>query len=392
MNEKVLTVAQIGCGAFAEFQDFPNFAKNPKTNVKWCCDISEARAKQMAAKFQVPKVTTDYLEVINDPEVDMIKVCTSHEAHLPIIEAAAKKGKHIFCEKPMALEEEEAYKIIKAVRKGKVKLCVDLNRRMAPSMASLKEKWLAHKQAPKHQPWQYIETTRELLPEEKQTQFLIRVQDESASYRLVHLDPMKGGGLILGESVHWLDLACWFFAPDYPVEIQAWGSSRLSHGINLKFSSGDNATILFNCGGTFDYPKELYEVTYMGSLLRNKFFVENEYYGIPGIDRETFPLQHDPLKDTIKEEGFAAYMKKYEKRVRESNKNQKDDYTSFGVDKGHENMLDTFADAILQDKQSPCNEMAGLISTYLAKAAIKSIEQRQALPIPLDKMFPCISL
>lgn len=391
MIKKSLTVAQIGCGAFAEFQDFPNFAKNPATKVKWCCDISETRARQMSEKFQIPKITTDYLEAINDPEVDMIKVCTSHEVHLPIIEAAAKKGKHVFCEKPMALEEEEAFKIIKAVRNGKIKLCVDLNRRMAPSMAALKEKWLAHKQNPKHQPWQYIEVKRDLLPEEKQTQFLIRVQDESASYRLVHLDPLKGGGLIMGESVHWLDLACWFFSPAYPVEVQAWGSSRLSHGINIKFSSGDNATILFNCGGTFDYPKELYEVTYMGALLRNNFFVENEYYGIPGLARETFPMQHDQMKELVKEEGFSGYMKKYDKRVMEMNKNQKEASSLFGVDKGHEKMLNSFADAILNDKPSPCDEMAGLLSTYLAKTAIKSIEQRQALPVPIDKVFPCIS-
>lgn len=258
MERKRVIVGQIGCGAFAEGQDLPNFAKNPHSEVKWCCDLSLDRAKAMAKIFGVPNSTSNYMDIINDPEVCMIKIATSHEAHLPIIEAVAAKGKHIFCEKPMAMEETEALKIIGAVRKGGVKLCVGLNRRMAPSINALRDKWMRHKENPKHQPWRYIETEREQFPEEKQTQFLIRVQDESSSYRLVHLDPLKGGGQIIGESVHWLDLACWFFAPQRPVEISAWGSTRFSHGINLRFSEGDTATIIFNCGGTFDYPKELY--------------------------------------------------------------------------------------------------------------------------------------
>ena len=339
--------------------------------------------------FKVPKVTSDYMEIINDPEVDLIKVCTSHEAHRPIIEAAAAKGKHIFCEKPMAMEEEEAFKIIRAVRKGGVKLCVDLNRRMAPALHILRDRWLEHRGHPAHQPWRYIEVKRERFPEEKQTQFLVRIQDESASYRLVHLDPLRGGGLIIGESVHWLDLACWFFAPQVPVKINAWGSARFSHGINLAFSGGDTATIIDNCGGTFDYPKELYEVTHNGALLRNLCFVENEYFGIPGLDREIFPLQHDCLPDCGKEGGFAGYMQKYRARV-EGKGNAKSGHETLAVDKGHENMLNSFVVAILNDQPSPCDEIAGFLSVYLAKLAIRSIELGQSLPVQIDKITPCV--
>lgn len=383
----VLKVGQIGCGAFAEAQDFPNLKKNPHIELKWCCDISEKRAREMADKFSVPNVTTDFMDVINDPEVDMIKISTSHEVHLSIIEEAAAKGIHVFCEKPMALEETEGYKIINAVRKAGVKLCVDLNRRMSPAMFALKEKWLSHKSNPKHQKWQYVEKQRDLLPEEMQTQFLIRVQDESSSYRIVHLDPLKGGGQIIGESVHWLDLACWFFAPQLPVEIQAWGSSRLSHGINVKFSEGDTATIIFNCGGTFDYPKELYEVTHNGALFRSLHFVENEYFGVPGLSNEKFDFQHDPMPETGAEGGFSGYMKKHMARV-SSLSNSKEDHNSFSVDKGHGNMLGAFVDAIINNKPSPCDELAGFCSTFLSKLAIKSIEERAVLPVPVDKILP----
>jgi predicted dehydrogenase len=341
----------------------------------------------MATKFDVEKTTANFIDAINDPEVDMIKICTSHEAHLPIIEAASAKGKHIFCEKPMALEEAEAHKIIRAVRKSGVKLCVDLNRRMAPSMHALKRSWKEHQENPRHQPWKYVEIEREKFPEETKSHLLINIQDESSSYRLVHLDPLHGGGLILGETVHWLDLACWFFAPQVPVQIQAWGSARLSHGINLLFSDGDTATIIFSCCGTFDYPKEIYELSSGAALFRNKFFVENEYFGIPEKENERFPMQHDPFKETG--EGFDAYMEKYKKQVSDS-QNSKEKLLAFGVDKGHENMLDAFVEAILNDTPSPCDEIAGLESTCLAKLAIQSIERRQPLPVPIDKIRPAI--
>lgn len=388
MTNKTLIVGQIGCGAFAQAQDFPNFAKNPHTDVKWCCDLSPDRARHMADRFGIPMVTGDYMDVVNDPDVDLLKVCTSHDAHLPIIQAAAAKGKHIFCEKPMAMKEADAYAIIRAVRQGGVKLCVDLNRRMASSLHALRRQWLAHKANPRHQPWRHIETERELFPEEKHTQFLVRIQDESASYRLVHLDPTHGGGQIIGESVHWLDLACWLFAPQIPIEICAWGSTRLSHGINLTFSEGDTATILFHCGGTFDYPKELYEITHSGALFRNRCFVENEYFGIPDLKNETFPLQHDGTSDVGIEDGFVGYLQKYQAHVEASSNSA--DIVQPAVDKGHENMLASFVDAIMTDQPSPCDEMAGFVSMYLANLAIKSIELRQTLPVPIDKLTPCV--
>ena len=116
--KKTLTAAQIGCGKFARSQDFPNMAKHPDVTLKWACDVNPDNAKTAAEQFHVPETTTDFMEVVNDPEVDMIKIATTHEAHLPIIEAAAKAGKHIFCEKPMAKHDKEAYLIMKAVRRN----------------------------------------------------------------------------------------------------------------------------------------------------------------------------------------------------------------------------------------------------------------------------------
>ena len=387
--KKKLTAAQIGCGKFAWGQDLVNMTAHPDVNLKWVCDVNPDNAKKAAEHFSIPKRTTDFMEVINDPEVDFIKIATTHEVHLPIIEAAAKAGKHIFCEKPMAMVNEDAYKIIRAVRRGGVKLCVDLNRRMSPAMQALRKKWLAHAANPKHNPWRYIEMNRELLAEENLPHMLIRIQDESSSYGLGHLDPLTGGGEIIGESVHWLDLACWFFAPQLPCEITAWGSSRLSHGIHLRFDRGASMTLDFSCSGTFDFPKELYEVTDNAALFRCLHFVENNYYGMPGNDPEFFDLQTDPLPELGK--GFEAFNAKYHKRVAGST-NAKLEEKSLPLlpDKGHVSMLNGFIKAVQEDLPSPCDEIAGFRSTYLARLAIEALEKKQTLPVPLEKITPCI--
>ena len=385
-----LVVGQIGCGSFAQQVDLPNFTDHAKTEVKWCCDVDEAKARSAAERFGVPRVTADAAEVTSDPDVDLIKIATTHEVHLPLVEAAAANGKHVFCEKPMALERVDALRIVRAVRRSGVKLCVGMNRRMAPALNALRRQWTAHNANPTHQPWRFVEVERAPFPEEERTQFLVRIQDESISYRLSHLDPLRGGGEIIGETVHWLDLACWFFAPQVPVEVQAWGSTRFSHGVHVTFSAGDTATITFNCGGTFDYPKELYEVMCKGALFRSLHFVENNYYGVPGLEDETFPLLVDDFPGEGTQGGFAGMMQKQAHMLANLAGSRKEAQGCIGVDKGHRRLLDAFIEAILDNGPSPCDEMAGWVAVLLANLAIQSIELRQTLHVPIDAVTPIL--
>ena len=91
-------------------------SRHPQLRLKWACDVQLDKARAAAKHFGVPEVTDDFMAIVKDPEVDLIKIATTHEVHLPIIEAAAQAGKHIFCEKPMAMRDDEAYRIMRAVR------------------------------------------------------------------------------------------------------------------------------------------------------------------------------------------------------------------------------------------------------------------------------------
>ena len=382
---KKLVAAQIGCGAFAQDQHGPNAVRNPNiAKIKWACDTNKETAKTYANKFSVENVTSSLEEVTTDPEVDFICIATSHEAHVPIIESAAKNGKHVFCEKPMAIDDLQAYKIMRAVRKSGIKLCVDYMRRVAPATVALKREWLAHKNNPKRQPWRVVTTNREKFLEEKVTDLIVRVQDESSTYRTVHLDPVYGGGLIIGEGVHWLDLACWLYEDDIPVEIHAWGSARMKYGVYMTFRSGNTVTLISTPNGTFDYPKELFEIACDGALFRMKYWVENQYFGRPGIEKEVFPMQRDPLPEVGKEGGFSGYMKKYDQWMRNA-KNPLENRMQIWPSHGWEEMFDAFVDSVINNKPTPCDELAGYRATLLGHLAMRSIELNKPLPIPVDK-------
>ncbi len=123
--------------------------------------------------------------------------------------------------------------------------------------------------------------------------------------------------------------------------------------------------------------------------VRSKFFVENSYHGMPGAGDETFPLQRDPLP-AVGGPGFAGYLEKHRARVEGLAASSKEGHATLAVDKGHRAMLDGFVDSIVHDRPSPCDEMAGYLAVYLARQAIRSIELRQALPLPVDRVSPAI--
>src|SRR5690554_57941 len=80
------------------------------------------------------RLHADYSAVLKDPEVDAVVLATPHSAHVAQIVAAAEHGKHVFCEKPLALTKEEASRAAEAVEAAGVVLGLGYNRRLHPEM------------------------------------------------------------------------------------------------------------------------------------------------------------------------------------------------------------------------------------------------------------------
>ena len=132
-----INVAVIGAGNFAKGVLLPLMSKIPYYNLRAIVSATGINAKQTALKYGAEYCTTDYNEVLNDEEVNLVIITTPHHLHYPMIMDAAKARKAIFVEKPMCLTEEELNKIVKAISETKVPLVVGFNRRYSPLSLSL---------------------------------------------------------------------------------------------------------------------------------------------------------------------------------------------------------------------------------------------------------------
>lgn len=103
-SNKKTVIGVIGCGRIANNAHFPAFSKMEEIRVKYACDLIEEKAKAMQEKYPfVEQITTDYKEVLNDPEVEAVWVLTPNYAHYTVTMDAMKAGKHVFCEKPITV-------------------------------------------------------------------------------------------------------------------------------------------------------------------------------------------------------------------------------------------------------------------------------------------------
>jgi len=118
----MIQLAIIGTGGMANHQA-QKFQEIKGVRLAAACDIDPQRAKAFAEKYGIPKVHTDYKELLKDRAIDAVSNVTSDAFHAPISIAALKAGKHVLCEKPLALDYPEARKMVEAARKsGKINM------------------------------------------------------------------------------------------------------------------------------------------------------------------------------------------------------------------------------------------------------------------------------
>jgi predicted dehydrogenase len=134
-----IRAAVIGCGAFAQHQHLPNIERSEKIDLVAGCSRSEEK-RAWVEEHCCPAYTTASAEdVFADPDVDMVILSVPHSVHFELMLQAIEAGKHVLAEKPMTMTMDESYPVCKAVKDAGVKLCVDYNRRFAPSMVHMRE-------------------------------------------------------------------------------------------------------------------------------------------------------------------------------------------------------------------------------------------------------------
>ncbi|MBS2027851.1 MAG: bi-domain-containing oxidoreductase [Deltaproteobacteria bacterium] len=234
----------IGAGAFASGVLVPALAGAGAELV----NIASARgfsARHLAERHGFQKCSTDADELLRDKDVDAVFIATRHNLHAKQTIAAFEAGKHVFVEKPLALTEEELAAILQVQRESGKLLAVGFNRRFAPLSIELRD-FVRARNSPLVM---HYRVNAGVIPNDLWIQ-----------------DPKIGGGRIIGELCHFVDL-CAFLADEPPIEVFAHGVSP--HGgarsddnvnVSLRFADGSIATIAYVATGDTSAGKEQLEV------------------------------------------------------------------------------------------------------------------------------------
>lgn len=137
--KKELGVALIGTGFMGKAHALawgavqPVFGTDIRPRLQVLCDQPVARAREMARQFGFARATDNWREAILDPAVDVVSITTPNKLHAEMVIAAAEAGKHIWCEKPLAVTLEDAVSMAKAVEQAGVAAVVGYNYTQNPT-------------------------------------------------------------------------------------------------------------------------------------------------------------------------------------------------------------------------------------------------------------------
>jgi predicted dehydrogenase/threonine dehydrogenase-like Zn-dependent dehydrogenase len=236
-------VGIIGAGNFTSAMILPCLKKTP-AKLKYISSSGGLTSTVLAKKYSIANSTTNNQIILKDNEVDLVVVTTRHNSHASLVVQALNQNKHVFVEKPLALNNEELEQIIESLEKSKKTVTVGFNRRFSQLAIQMK-KLLGNSGSPMN-----INATMNagFIP----------------SNAWVH-DIDIGGGRIIGEACHFIDLIT-FLTNSKVVSVcmNALGKHPVDNTDNatimLKYENGTNAVINYFANGSKAYSKERIEV------------------------------------------------------------------------------------------------------------------------------------
>lgn len=241
-------IGLLGAGVFAAGTLIPAMKESAHTSLIAVCAANGSHARHAERKFGFRYATTDEVQVIHDPNVNAVVIATRHNLHAKQVLGSLAAGKHVFCEKPLCLSEEELRLIVARYLaidpSERPALMVGFNRRFAPMTARLKS-------------------------------FLASISEPLALHYRINAgclpsdhwvnDREQGGGRVLGEVCHFVDLLMFLSgSPIIEVDARGIGNSGRYSGDNvviaMRFANGSEGTISYLANGDRSFSKERIEV------------------------------------------------------------------------------------------------------------------------------------
>lgn len=273
--EGSIAVGLIGAGNYASRVLVPALCR-AGVHLKTVASSGGGSGAYVARRYRADETTTDTDRVFADQEIDAVVIATRHDSHAELVVRALDAGKHVFCEKPLALTVEEVDRIeaayaSRASQGGPPVLMVGFNRRFAP----------------------HVLTMKRLLDSVAEPKVLIYTVNAGAVPRGHWTqDPEVGGGRIIGEGCHFIDLLRFIVgAPIESVDARAIGRApgldvtEDKATIGIRFADGSIGTVHYLGNGHRGFPKERLEVFCGGRVLQLDNFRMLRGYGWPRFRR-----------------------------------------------------------------------------------------------------------
>jgi len=270
-----VAVGVIGSGSYATQVLIPAF-RDAGAVLRSVASQAGVSAAHAGKKFGFETSTTDTAALLSDPEINTVVVATRHNTHARYVCEALRSGRHVFVEKPLAIRREELADIESAIadattRNDRPLLMVGFNRRFAPQVQKIKGLLAA-------------------VPEPKS--FVMTVNAGAISPAHWTQDPDIGGGRIIGEGCHFIDLLRFLAdASISSVRTTSMGGTMGGAGptdsvsFSMTFADGSLGTVHYLSNGHKSFPKERLEVFCAGRILQLDNFRTLTGFGWPGFGK-----------------------------------------------------------------------------------------------------------
>ena len=226
---KPLKVGIIGAGGIVRgFHLNPGWLAVPGAEVVAVCDVNEAAARKLAADFNIPQVFTNFHDLFKVAEIDVVDICTPNKVHTPAVLGALAAGKHVLCEKPLAVSVQEVLQMREALRRTDRMLMTAQHYRFSPEVVAIKA-WCETGALGEVYHARVNATRRNQLPPNPG-----------------FIDPaLSGGGPCMDIGVHALDTALYLMNFPKPVRVSGRAHTNFAKGFDMPGAWGEWDRTLF---------------------------------------------------------------------------------------------------------------------------------------------------